>query len=61
MKVSEMLKILKKDGWFLHRNGKRHDLYRHPTKNGQIPISRHKSQELKKGTEKSILKDAGLH
>ncbi|MDT0648596.1 type II toxin-antitoxin system HicA family toxin [Autumnicola edwardsiae] len=55
-----MLKILMRDGWYLHRNGKKHDLYRHPTKKGQIPLPRHRSQELKKGTERSILKDAGL-
>lgn len=60
MKVSEMLKILKKDGWFLHRKGSKHDLYRHPSKDGQIPIPRHPSQELRKGTEESILKQAGL-
>lgn len=60
MKVNEIIKILKKDGWYLYRNGKKHDLYRHPTKTGQIPIPRHRSQELKTGTEKSILKDAGI-
>lgn len=60
MKVSEMLRKLKKDGWFFHRHGKRHDLYRHPTKENEIPLPRHQNQELKKGTERSILKDAGL-
>ena len=60
MKVSEILKILKKDGWYLFRNGKKHDLYRHPTKNGQIPIPRHQSQELKTGTKNAIMKDVGL-
>lgn len=60
MKVSEILKILKKDGWYLYRNGSKHDIYRHPTKENQIPVPRHKGQELAKGTEQSILKDAGL-
>lgn len=60
MTVNEILKILKKDGWYLHRNGKKHDIYRHPTKVGQIPIPRHPSQELARGTQESILKDAGL-
>lgn len=60
MKVTEILKLLRKDGWYLHKNGKKHDLYKHPTKPGQIPIPRHQSQELKKGTEQAILKDAGL-
>lgn len=60
MKVSELLKILKNDGWYLHRNGSNHDLYRHPTKEGQLTVPRHGSKEMAKGTEESILKKAGL-
>ncbi len=60
MKVSELLKILKKDGWELYRNGSKHDLYRHPSKSGQIPVPRHRSQEMANGTVQKILKDAGL-
>lgn len=60
MRVNEILKLITADGWYLYKHGKRHDLYRHPSKPGQIPIPRHSSQELKKGTENSILKDAGL-
>ncbi|KFC19375.1 type II toxin-antitoxin system HicA family toxin [Chryseobacterium sp. FH1] len=60
MKISELLKVLKKDSWYLHKNGSRHDLYRHPTKPGQIAVPRHSSQEIAKGTEQQILKDAGL-
>lgn len=60
MKVSKLLKILIKDGWYLHRNGANHDLYRHPTKEGQISVPRHGSKELAKGTEENILKKAGL-
>ena len=60
MKISELLKILKKDGWYLYRNGGRHDIYRHPTKPNQLTIPRHGSKEVAKGTEQRILKDAGL-
>ncbi len=60
MKVNEVLKLLKRDGWFLHRHGKRHDLYRHKTKQGQIAIPRHQAKEIAKGTLESILKEAGL-
>ena len=60
MKVSELLKILRKDDWYLHRNGANHDVYRHPTKTGQITVPRHGSKELAKGTQLQILKDAGL-
>ena len=60
MKISELLKVLKKDGWELYRNGSRHDIYRHPNKIGQIAVPRHGSQEVAKGTLQQILKDAGL-
>jgi len=60
MKVSELVKILTKDGWYLYKNGKRYNLYRHSSKNGQIPIPRHQSQEIARGTAESILKQAGL-
>lgn len=60
MKISELLKILKADGWYFDHHGTNHDQYRHPTKTGQIPIPRHTSKELRKKTEESILKQAGL-
>ena len=59
-KVSELLKRLKKDGWFIHRHGKKHDLYRHSEKEGELVIPRHRSKELANGTLNSILKKAGL-
>ena len=59
-KVSELLKRLKKEEWRLHRHGKKHDLYRHPTKTGELVIPRHGSKELATGTLNSILKKAGL-
>lgn len=60
MKASQMLKVLEKDGWYLLRHGKKHDIYVHATKEGSVIIPRHPSMELKKGTEISILKQAGL-
>lgn len=58
--VNEVLKRLKKDGWRLYKNGGNHDLYRHPTKKGQLTIPRHGSKEMATGTMNSILKKAGL-
>ncbi len=60
MKVSEMVKILKKDGWYILREGSKHTIYIHETKVGSVIVPRHPSAELKKGTEQSILKQAGL-
>ena len=59
-KVSELLKLLKKDGWFLYRNGSKHDIYRHPVKDNQLTVPRHAAKEMAKGTYESILKAAGL-
>ena len=58
--VNELLKTLRKDGWYLYRSGGNHDLYRHLTKAGQLTIPRHGSKELAKGTYMSILKAARL-
>ena len=59
-KVNELLKLLKKDGWKMHKHGANHDLYRHPEKKGQLTIPRHRSKEMATGTYNSILKAAGL-
>lgn len=59
MKTSELLKILKKNNCFLIRHGKRHDIWYSPITNKQFPIPRHKD-EIKSGTQKSILEDAGI-
>ncbi len=55
-----MVKILKKDGWYILREGSKHTIYIHETKVGSVIVPRHPSAELKKGTEQSILKQAGL-
>lgn len=58
--VNELVKILCKNGWYLHRSGGNHDLYRHKTKTQQLTIPRHGSKEMAKGTYHSILKAAGI-
>ncbi|WP_372472649.1 type II toxin-antitoxin system HicA family toxin [Capnocytophaga sp. ARDL2] len=60
MKVNEILKRILKDGWYLYRHGANHDVYRHPTKSGQVIVPRYGAKELRKGTEINILKEAGL-
>lgn len=60
MKWNELKRMLEKKGWYLYRSGSRHDIYRHPDKPDQIAVGRHGSEEVKKGTEKSIKKVAGL-
>jgi mRNA interferase HicA len=61
MRFTELIKLLKDDGWVVARSGKKHDLYSHPDKPGVlIPVSRHKTEDVKPGTLASIMKDAGL-
>lgn len=59
MKTVELLKILKKSGCSLVRHGSNHDIWISPITNKQFAIPRHKD-EIKIGTLKNILKDAGL-
>ncbi len=58
-KFSELKKMVEKDGWYLYRT-KKHHIYRHSTKPGQLTISKNMSSEVPKGTLESILKAAGL-
>lgn len=60
MKSSELVRRLKKDGWFIVRQTGSHMIMQHPTKKGQIVCPWHGSQEVGKGLEKKIKKDAGI-
>jgi len=61
MKSSELLRKLKKDGWFVDREAKgSHKILAHATKKGTITFPDHGSQEMRKGTAETILKQAGL-
>jgi predicted RNA binding protein YcfA (HicA-like mRNA interferase family) len=60
MKLSELLRLLKKDGWFVVRQSGSHVIMEHPIKNGQIVCPFHGSHEVGKGLEKKIKKDAGI-
>ena len=60
MKSSELVRILKKDGWFVVRQTGSHMMMQHPTKKGLVVVPYHGSNEVGKGLEKKIKKDAGL-
>ncbi|MEZ4997794.1 MAG: type II toxin-antitoxin system HicA family toxin [Bacteroidales bacterium] len=60
MKCSELYKILTKDGWYLISQKGSHVKLKHNKKPGMIIFPNHGSQEVGKGLEKKILKDAGL-
>lgn len=60
MKCSELLRILKKDGWCQVSQKGSHLKLAHPGKSNVIIFPNHGSREIGKGMEKKILKDAGL-
>lgn len=60
MKTNEMIRLLEKDGWKLVRQTGSHRVYRHPIKHGTVILPVHGAKELKKGTEMSIRKQAGI-
>jgi predicted RNA binding protein YcfA (HicA-like mRNA interferase family) len=59
MKNSELIKFLKKSGCSFVRHGSNHDIWFSPITYKQFAVPRHKN-EIKNGTAKNILKDAGI-
>ncbi|MDQ7827168.1 MAG: type II toxin-antitoxin system HicA family toxin [Candidatus Eremiobacteraeota bacterium] len=57
MKVREMLKKMKKQGWYFVEDGTNHEKWAHDLYEYEwIPVPRHYSDDLKKSTEESIKK-----
>lgn len=59
MKTSELIKLLKKNKCSLIRHSKRHDIWLSPITNKQFSVLLHKD-EIKTGTLRNILEDAGI-
>ncbi len=60
MKVKEIIKIIEENGWQLARIRGSHRHYTHSTKKGLVTVPGKMSADLAKGTENSILKQAGI-
>lgn len=60
MRYSELEKDLKKAGCKVFREGANHTMWYSPITRQYFPVSRHKTEEIPKGTLKSIRKAAGL-
>ncbi|MFM9972452.1 MAG: type II toxin-antitoxin system HicA family toxin [Burkholderiales bacterium] len=60
MKVSELLRVLGKDGWFVVRQRGSHRQLHHPTKPGTVTVAGKPSVDVPPGTLSSALKQAGL-
>jgi predicted RNA binding protein YcfA (HicA-like mRNA interferase family) len=59
-KVRDLLKLLENDGWFLVDTAGSHRQYKHPIKKGKVTVAGKLSDDVRKGTLTSILKQAGL-
>ena len=60
MKVSDVLRLLQEDGWWLVATSGSHRPFKHPTKPGRVTVPGKPSDDLAPGTFNSVLKQAGL-
>lgn len=60
MKYSELIKRLRKAGCVVKQEGKRHTRWYSPITGKTFSVGRHKTEDVRPGTLKSILEDAGL-
>jgi len=59
MKVRDVLRRLRADGWVLARQTGSHRQFKHPQKPGTVTVPGHPRDELKPGTLASIARQAG--
>jgi predicted RNA binding protein YcfA (HicA-like mRNA interferase family) len=60
MKVREILRLLRDDGWFSVATRGSHIQLKHASKPGRVTVAGHLNDDLAPGTLKSILVQAGL-
>jgi predicted RNA binding protein YcfA (HicA-like mRNA interferase family) len=60
VKVSEILRLLREDGWILVATRGSHRQFKHPAKLGRVTVSGKPSDVLAPGTLNSIRKQAGF-
>jgi predicted RNA binding protein YcfA (HicA-like mRNA interferase family) len=60
MKCSDLIRKLKRDGWYVVRQSGSHIIMEHATKSGSLVVPDHGSDEMGKGLASKILKQAGI-
>ncbi|HXI22285.1 MAG TPA: type II toxin-antitoxin system HicA family toxin [Pyrinomonadaceae bacterium] len=60
MKVRDVLKLLRADGWYLVVTEGSHRQFKHQAKPGRVTVPGKPNDDLPHGTLNSILKQAGL-
>jgi len=59
MKVRDILRKLKEDGWYHHSTRGSHRQFKHPSKSGRVTVPGKPGDDLAVGTVGSIYKQAG--
>ncbi|HLG16258.1 MAG TPA: type II toxin-antitoxin system HicA family toxin [Blastocatellia bacterium] len=60
MKVRDVLKLLKDDGWYLVATEGSHRQFKHSIKQGRVTVPGKPGDDLPSGTLNSVLRQAGL-
>lgn len=60
MKCSQLVKLLKDNGWYVERQKGSHMIMRHDLRSEQLVVPNHGSKEMATGTASNILKKAGI-
>lgn len=58
-KVSDVLKMLKMDGWYLYNQKGSHRQFKHPVKKGKVTVNGKSGDHLSQFLLNSIFKQAG--
>jgi predicted RNA binding protein YcfA (HicA-like mRNA interferase family) len=59
-KIRDLIRMLEKDGWVLVDTVGSHRQFKHLTKSGKVTVAGKLSDDVRKGTLESILRQAGL-
>jgi predicted RNA binding protein YcfA (HicA-like mRNA interferase family) len=60
VKVREVIRLLKQDGWELVETRGSHRQFKHPTKPGRVTVGGSLGDDMPKGTLASVKRQAGL-
>ena len=60
MKIRDIIRLIEEDGWYLVRTRGDHRQFKHQTKPSLVTIAGKLSDDIRKGTLNSVLKQAAL-
>lgn len=61
MTARELVKLLRKDGWYMVNQKGSHLQLKHPVKKGKVTVPMHPGRDIHITTLKSIIKTSGLN